>query len=78
MGGLCDRDVPSVAIVCYSRGCSGRLSIFVLSLSSEIYLNVSDTAQKYARDSLHPIRRLLGTKMSDLSVFISWDNYGRT
>ena len=55
MGGLCDRDVSSVAIVCYSRGCSGRLSIFVLSLSSEIYLNVSDTAQKYARDSLHTI-----------------------
>ena len=30
MGGLCGRAVPSVSIVRYSRGCSGRLDIFAL------------------------------------------------
>ena len=42
MGGLCVRDVPSMFIVCSSRGCCGGLSIFFHALSSEISLTVSD------------------------------------
>ena len=55
MGGLCGRAVPSVAIVCYYRGFSRRLHIFVLDLSSKISIDFSDAAHNYAGGLIHPI-----------------------
>ena len=49
------RDVLSFFIVCFYRGCSGRLPIFVIALSLEMYLAVFGAAQKYAGDFPHPI-----------------------
>ena len=55
MDGFDGRDLLMVVVLCSSRKCSGRIPIFVLALSSEISLAVSDAPQKYASDSLHPI-----------------------
>ena len=46
MGYFGSSAMPSVAIVCSSRGFSGRLPIFVLDISLELYLTVSGAAQK--------------------------------
>ena len=49
------RDLLTLFIVCFSIGCSGRLPIGVLDISLKVSLSVSDTAQNYARNSIHPI-----------------------
>ena len=48
-------DVLSLVIVCFSIGFSRRLPIGVLDISLKVSLSVSDTAQNYARNSIHPI-----------------------
>ena len=49
------RSVLSFVVVCFSSGCSGVITIFVLSISLLMHIAVPDEAQKYAGYLLHLI-----------------------